>query len=172
MSCPHCGRKPDAPGPACPHCPDARLPARQNADNARDPHSTVVDAEIVDEKESSAAGSHIYYQQFRTGSGGGFGGSGGGPGGFRAFTWRSGPGFAMGGDSCLPGIITLFMVLACAVQSGALAAVAFFFFYLIGSGIAAFANLQRIMQGRPLNPWVSRAVVWGACWLLTTWLAG
>lgn len=171
MPCSHCGRTPGAAEPACPHCPDANLPARQG-DIPHSGASQVVEPEILgpqDQERPGSAHENVPFRHVHTEEGdfksGGFGG-------FRYFSWQSAPGgLRAGNDSCLPGLITLCMMLACISQFGVLAGVAFFFFYLVGSGIAAFISIQRLMLGAPLNPWVPRVVVWGICWLLTTLLA-
>ena len=176
MPCPHCGRTTGAPTPACPHCPDANLPARRDGTSQggmqQDGNAQAVEPEILgpqDEPHRGGAHESVTFRHIRTDEGD-F--QSGGAGGFRYFSWQSAPGGPrLGNDSCLPGCITLIMLLTCITQFGVLAGVAFFFFYLVGSGIAAFISIQRFMLGAPLNPWVPRVVVWTACLLLTALLA-
>ena len=78
----------------------------------------------------------------------------------------------LGRNSCLPGCITLFLMLVCAVQFGALAAPGFFVFHLLGSGLMLTVNLRRALQGRVVNPWPGRVLVWAASWALVGWLSG
>lgn len=166
MRCEHCGRTVGDATPPCPHCPAVHAdntPA--GTDAGRDTPRTVIDPEVVDERESG--GERQFFSRTTRESGG------------TRYTFASwnvngnrGSGGFVGGGSCLPGCITLFMPVLCAVQFGVLAAVGFLFFYMIGSGIAIFAGLQRVMQGRTLNPWIPRVINWGVSWLLAGWLSG
>ncbi len=166
MRCEHCGRTAGDATPPCPHCPDAHdadLPVR--ADAGRETPRAVIEPEVVDERESH--GGQGYFSRTTQENGG------------TRFTFASwnvngnmGSGGLAGGNSCLPGCITLFMLALCTVQFGVLAAVGFLFFYMIGSWIAIFAGLQRVMQGRTVNPWIPRVINWIVCWLLVGWLSG
>lgn len=83
-------------------------------------------------------------------------------------------------DGCLPGYVTLFLVGACLVQFGLLAAIGFTVFYAIGSAVVAVVRMQGVVDGR-LSPlldptkavgrWVPRCAVWVVCFWLTAWLA-
>ena len=172
MPCPHCGPHPGSPAPPCPQCSDYALPAPQ-ATAKPDADIPVVEPEILNPHEPHDVPPRGEQVFFRTFSSSGGGGGQHGFGQFRFATWSGNT--PLGGGSCLPGAITLVLVLACGVQFGFLAALGFVFFYLIGSAAASAISLQRLMQGKPLSPffqWAPRVVVWAGAWLLTAWLAG
>ena len=112
--------------------------------------------------------------------GGGFGGFGGGQNGAgpSGMGPGTGPGLftTMGRDSCLPGMITLGIMLVCAVQFGVLAALGFGIFYLLGSAFMLIFQVRQAMQGRALHPlvgsWLGRMAVWAGSWVLAGWLSG
>ncbi len=83
---------------------------------------------------------------------------------FRSFTFKQGgSGASFGGvsnDSCLPGMITLGIALSLGIQFGLLASIGFFVFYAIGSAISFFTVMRRMVEGRPISPWVGRVLVW------------
>lgn len=200
MPCPLCGRAADASTPPCPHCPPDKktvvtlAPTETTASaSAETPEqNTAVDPEVLPPEDGHAAQrgpfdtqnifgrnqaqGHNQSGSFRFAvwhgaSSGGAGGAGG-PGGFG--------GMGMGRSSCLPGCITLFLTLVCAVQFGILGALGFLVFHLIGSGMVLALNLRQIMQGQPahfglgltMGPWVGRLVIWGGSWALVGWLSG
>lgn len=96
---------------------------------------------------------------------------------FTYATWNSGGlgGFGSGSmvarDGCLPGLITLLLAGASAVQFGLLSAIAFLVFYALGSGMGFFWRVRCLMQGKNISPWFFRVGAWLVASLLVVWLS-
>lgn len=216
MPCSICGRAEGASTPPCPHCPDyaggpdhAHRPHTEvsnfalvpTAEPQKEVHDAAIDPEILppEGQESGRHGARNIFGQTGTGSTQEQGQGQHGSGSFRFAMWHGANsggngtsggigGMGMGRSSCLPGCITLFLLLVCSVQFGVLAALGFLIFHLVGSGMVLALTLQQMMRGRPAYlwlipllgpslspvvwPWLGRVVVWGSSWALVGWLSG
>jgi len=73
---------------------------------------------------------------------------------------------------CLPGVITLILIMATALQFGILAAIGFTVFVGVGRAVTFYLGIQQALKGRPVHPWLGHIVTWAICWLLVAWLSG
>lgn len=125
-------------------------------ENGQNSERKVVDAEIVEPDHGHSNNSHRT-RQYRDQGG-------------RYFNYF---GIApMYGDGCLGPAITFALFMICLGQYGLLAAIGFFVFYTVGSVIGTIHAANRLMAGRPINPWAWRAGNWFISFMLTVWLAG
>lgn len=74
-------------------------------------------------------------------------------------------------DGCAPFVITLALFLGCLIQFGILAAIGFFVFHLIGSVLGITYGANRLIMGKPVNPWALRILNWTLSFMLTAFLA-
>ncbi len=157
-ACAHCGREYNSSKPRCEKCPSGLVAQEQNV-NTEQEHQ-VIEPEVVRPHGGQYEQSHSEWSQ----------------GGATFKTWtfnQNGSGFrASANDSCLPGLITLGIALSLGVQFGLLASIGFFVFYAVGSAISFFVNMRRMVEGRPMSPWIGRIIVWLVCIFITASLAG
>lgn len=75
-------------------------------------------------------------------------------------------------SGCIAPFVTLTLIFTCLIQFGVLAAIGFFFFYVIGAILGVSHLAKRLANGLPANPWAWRVGNWIISFLLTVWLAG
>ncbi len=156
-TCPHCGRESNSSKPRCTSCP-VDLEKSTYADSHA---QNVIEPEIVRTKGSSYNQDHNEWSNEQ-----------GGPS-FKMWTFQQYGGLnSRGTDSCLPGFITLGIALALAIQYGILASIGFFVFYAIGSAISFVMTMRRMVEGKLISLWFTRAVVWLVSAFITISLAG
>ncbi len=73
--------------------------------------------------------------------------------------------------SCLPAFVTLLLGLSLGFQLGFLAALGFFFFYILGSALALTVSVRRTLMGKPVLVWFNRILVWIFAYVITYSLA-
>lgn len=147
--------------------------------NRRPVEGRVFDAEVVgpDEREGesggsrhadqtggnawgqdSASGARFYRVGGTFGNGAGFG---------RVWTATDAD-----GNTCLAPCVTFALFFVCLSQFGLLAGIGFAVFHVAGSIAGSIRSMRRLMEGRPVNPWVWRLGNWFVSFMLTAWLAG
>ena len=73
--------------------------------------------------------------------------------------------------SCQMGLITLALAFAMGIKFGLLASIGFLVFTAIARVITFAINLQIVLSGRSINPFVLQLLSWFCCWTLVAWLA-
>ncbi len=173
--CPQCGQENSVNDAPCAKCQSkdahvevvSHMPVTQDGQQVK---SEPLEAEIVYENEERYHGDREY-QQGQHGQSGQQ--SGNAYWHVHGRGWQQHGAFRQAGNelSCLPACITLMLGISLGFQAGFLAALGFFFFYILGSALALAVSVRRTLMGKPVLLWFNRILVWLFAYAVTFSLA-
>ncbi len=175
--CSQCGKHFDTEGnicSACTHTVQADFrPVLSNERQGQQEHNKTeaIEAEIVDE----GASQHTYEERTYYSGQSRYNDQGGDSayGRVHGRGWQQHGAFRQAGNelSCLPAFLTLMLGVSLGMQWGFLAALGFFFFYILGSALALAVSVRRTLMGKPVLLWFNRILVWLFAYAITYSLA-